>query len=78
MHMCRGARLLMDITSKLMPVRCGLLLVPSAALDRLASQGNKFHWHLSQNQCSCNACYSSNKGNKEVQVQRQRHHIDGI
>ena len=37
----------MDITGKLMPVRCGLLLVPAAAVERLASQGEERCWHMS-------------------------------
>lgn len=41
MHVRRVARLLMDITGKLMPVRCGLLLIPAAAVERLASQGEE-------------------------------------
>jgi hypothetical protein len=37
--MCRLARLLQDIVKQRMPVRCGLLLVPAAAVNRLQSQG---------------------------------------
>ena len=44
--MRRVARLLMDITNKLMPVRCGLLLVPSAAVERLVSEGGDLHGQL--------------------------------
>lgn len=39
----RVARMLMDINSRLMPVRCGLLLVPAAAVERLKSGGNGSH-----------------------------------
>ena len=37
--LCRLARLLMDVVTQRMPVRCGLLLVPAAAVERLKSEG---------------------------------------
>lgn len=39
MTLNRLARMLLDIISNKMPVRCGLLLVPSAAVERIKSKG---------------------------------------
>ena len=55
--MCRLARTLLEVLNARMAVRCGLLLVPQAAVERLKAEGMHMSSHASsmlcQSACAC-------------------------
>ena len=55
--MCRLARTLLEVLNARMAVRCGLLFVPQAAVERLKAEGTHMSSHASsmlcQSACAC-------------------------